>query len=172
MAIPVENGSLWDHAVDLAMNNNIKVEAIVVCTPVTTQEEPTAMYDKAIDLNTTYGRRVFFIAAARAINLEQSTAESWSDYVTSIKELTDNLSAFRVSIVPYIYDDALGIYAGRLCNAQTSVADTPMRVATGSIIGQDQSTLPKDKNDKAYSNLVAKALNDQSFSVPAFYADY
>lgn len=172
VAIPVADGSLWDPAVDLAMNNNIKVEAVVACTPVTTQAELTAMQAKAMDLMTTYGRRAFFIAAARAINSTPGTGDSWSTYITDIKNLTDSLSAFRVSIVPYIYDDAVGIYAGRLCNAQTSVADTPMRVATGSIIGQDQSTLPKDKDGIVYSNAHAKALNDQRFSVPAFYADY
>ncbi len=172
VAIPVADGTLWDPAVDLAMNNNIKVEAIVVCTPVTEQAQLTAMHAKAMDLMTTYGRRAFIIAAARMIDGTAGTGESWSDYITSIKDLTESLSAFRVSIVPYIYDDAVGIYAGRLCNAQTSVADTPMRVATGSIIGQDQSTLPTDKDGIVYSNAHAKALNDQRFSVPAFYADY
>ncbi len=172
VAIPVADGSLWDPAVDLAMNNNIKVEGIVVCTPVTAQAELTAMQAKAMDLMTTYGRRAFFIAAARAIDSTPGSGENWSTYITDIKNLTDSLSAFRVSIVPYIYDDAVGIYAGRLCNAQTSVADTPMRVATGTIIGQDQSTLPTDKDGIVYSNAHAKALNDQRFSVPAFYADY
>lgn len=172
VAIPVADGALWDPAVDLAMNNNIKVEAIVVCTPVTEQAQLTAMHAKAMDLMTTYGRRAFIIAAARMIDSTPGTGESWSEYITSIKDLTESLSAFRVSIVPYIYDDAVGIYAGRLCNAQTSVADTPMRVATGSIIGQDQSTLPTDKDGIVYSNAHAKALNDQRFSVPAFYADY
>jgi len=172
VAIPVADGSLWDPAVDLAMNNNIKVEAVVACTPVTTQAELTAMQAKAMDLMTTYGRRAFFIAAARAIDSTPGTGDSWSTYITDIKNLTDSLSAFRVSIVPYIYDDAVGIYAGRLCNAQTSIADTPMRVPTGSIVGQDQSTLPKDKDGIIYSNAHAKALNDQRFSVPAFYADY
>jgi hypothetical protein len=171
-AIPVADGALWDAAVDFAMNNNIKVETIVVCTPVTEQAQLTAMHAKAMDLNTTYGRRAFFIAGARMIDSTPATGESWSEYINDIKDLTETLSAFRVSIVPYIYDDAVGIYAGRLCNAQVSVADTPMRVATGSIIGQDQSTLPTDKNGIIYSNAHAIALNNQRFSVPAFYSDY
>jgi hypothetical protein len=125
-----------------------------------------------MDLNTTYGRRAFFITGARMIDGTPATGESWSEYINDIKNLTETLSAFRVSIVPYIYDDAVGIYAGRLCNAQISVADTPMRVATGSIIGQDQSTLPTDKNGIIYSNAHAIALNNQRFSVPAFYSDY
>lgn len=171
-AMPVADGSLWAAAVDAAMNANLKCEAVVVCTPVTAQANLTAMQAKAVELNSTYGRRVFFIAAAAAIDPTPVTGQSWSEYVAALTPLTDALSAFRVSVVPYIYDDAVGIYAGRLCNDQVSVADTPMRTATGSIVGQDQSTLPADKDGIVYSNAHAQALNDQRFSVPAFYADY
>ena len=170
--IPVADGSLWDTQVDYAMNENVRVEAIVITTPVTAQADLTAMQAKALSLTSTYGRRAFFIASAVAIDGTPGTGQSWSDYITAVNNLTDTLAADRVSIVPYIYDDAVGIYAGRLCNDQTSVADTPMRVATGTIVGQDQSTLPTDKDGIIYSNAHAKALNDQRFSVPAFYADY
>lgn len=171
-AIPVADGSLWDAAVDMAMNENLKAEAIVITTPVTAQSELTAMQAKALDLTATYGRRVFFIAAAAAIDPTPTTGQTWSAYIAAVNDLTNTLSAFRVTIVPYIYDDAVGIYAGRLCNDQTSVADTPMRVATGTLVGQDQSTLPKDMGNIIYNNAHAQALNDQRFSVPAFYADY
>lgn len=170
--IPVADGSLWDAAVDLAMNENVRVESIVITTPVTAQADLTAMQAKALGLIATYGRRVSFIAAAVAIDPTAVTGQTWSAYITAVNNLTDTLAADRVQIVPYIFDDAVGIYAGRLCNDQTSVADTPMRVATGSIVGQDQSTLPVDMNGIIYSNAHAKALNDQRFSVPAFYADY
>lgn len=168
-AIPVEDGALWADAVDMAMNEDIRCEFIVLTTPVEVQADLTAMHAKAIDINATYGRRLGFLAAARSIDAQN---ETWSDYITSINDLSSDLIAERVSCVPYIYPDALGIYAGRLCNDQTSIADTPMRVATGSVIGQDHSTLPKDKNGVTYSNAHAKALNDQRFSVPAFYPDY
>tara|TARA_R110002050_G_scaffold57423_3_gene128943 strand:+ start:88555 stop:89685 length:1131 start_codon:yes stop_codon:yes gene_type:complete len=172
VVIPLADGSLWDAAVDLAMNENVRVETIVICTPVTAQADLTAMQAKALDLIATYGRRVSFIATAIAIDATPVTGQSWSAYITAINDLTDTLAADRVTIVPYIYNDWAGIYAGRLCNDQTSVADTPMRVATGTIVGQDQSTLPVDKDGIKYSNAHAKALNDQRFTVPAFYADY
>jgi hypothetical protein len=171
-AIPIADGTLWAPAVDLAMNNNVKVEAIVICTPVAAQADLTAMHTKAEEINTTYGRRLFFIAAAAAINSTPVTGQTWAAYITALTALTATLAAMRVSIVPYIYNDAVGIYAGRLCNYQTSVADTPMRVNTGSIVGQDQSTLPTDKDGIIYNNAHAKALNDQRFSVPQFYPDY
>ena len=170
--IPVADGSLWGAAVDLAMNADIKAEAIVICTPITAQAELTAMQTKAMDLIATYGRRVFFIAAAIEIDGTPGTGQSWSDYITALTVFTTTLSAFRVQIVPYIYNDAVGICAGRLCNDQVSVADTPMRVETGTLVGQDQSTLPTDKDGIRYNNAHAKALNDQRYSVPQFYPDY
>lgn len=171
-AIPVADGSLWDAAVDIAMNADIKVEAIVVCTPVSVQADLTAMNTKAETINSTYGRRLFFIAAAAAIDPTPVSGQTWSAYITALTALTTALSAMRVSVVPYIYDDAVGIYAGRLCNDQTSVADSPMRVNTGTLIGQDQSTLPLDMDGIRYNNAHAKGLNDQRFSVPQFYPDY
>lgn len=172
VVVPVVDGTLWDAAVDLVMNANIKAEAVVVCTPVTSQAELTAMHAKSIEINTTYGRRLFFIASATAIDPTAISGQTWSDYIAALTVFTAALSAYRVTIVPYIYDDAVGIYAGRLCNQQISVADTPMRVATGTLIGQDQSTLPVDINGVVYSNAHASALNAQRYSVPAFYADY
>ena len=170
--IPVADGSLWDPAVDMAMNEDIRVEGIFICTPIAAQADLTAMEAKAVEINATYGRRVFIIGAARPIDGTPGTGESWSDYITELNDLTDSQAAEHVGVVPYIYDDAMGIYAGRLANAQTSVADTPMRVATGSLIGQDQTTLSVDKDGVRYNNAHAKALNDQRFSVPQFYPDY
>ncbi|MGZ5025700.1 MAG: DUF2586 domain-containing protein [Methylobacter sp.] len=171
-AVPVANGALWAAAFDMAMNNNVKIEACVICTPVAAQADLTAMHTKAIETNATYGRRLFFIAAAAAINSTPVSGQTWAAYVTALTALTASLSAMRVSVVPYIYNDAVGIYAGRLCNYQTSVADTPMKVGTGALVGQDASTLPKDKDGIIYNNAHAKALNDQRFSVPQFYPDY
>lgn len=169
VAIPLADGSLWNDAVDMAMSEDIRVESIVLTTPITAAADLTTMHTKAMNILAKYGRRVFFTAAVRGIDSE---TESWTDYITAVNNLTDNISAFRVSPVPYIYDDAVGIYAGRLCNIQTSVADTPMRVLTGPLIGQDHSTLPLDKDGQRYDMGHAKALNDQRLSVPAFFPDY
>ena len=172
VCIPVADGSLWDAAVDLAMGANIDAEAIVICTPITAQADLTAMQTKAVDLQATYGRRLFFIAGAAAIDPTAVTGQTWAAYVAALTVFTTGLSAFRVTIVPYLYADAVGIYAGRLCNSAVSVADSPMRTATGSIVGQDQSTFPVDMAGVTYSNAHATALNDQRYSVPTIYAGY
>lgn len=171
-AVPVADGTLWDPAADIAMQQDVRVEAIVICTPVAIQADLTAMQTKAMNINSTYGRRLFFIAAARPIDPTPSTGETWSEYITDLTDLTASLSAFRVSVVPKLFTDAVGIYAGRLCNDAVSVADSPMRVATGTLVGQDQSTLPVDTDGIPYTNAQALALNNQRFSVPQIYADY
>lgn len=171
-AIPVANGAVWDDAVDLAMNQDVRVEAIVICTPVSAQGDLTAMQTKAEEINTVYGRRVFFIACADEIDPTPSTGQTWSQYITALTALTTGLSAYRVLPVPSIFPNAIGICAGRLCNYKTSVADTPMRVETGPLVGVDQTDLPVDKDGIRYNNAHAKSLNDQRFSVPQLYADY
>lgn len=171
-AIPVANGAVWEPAVDLAMNNDVRVEAIVICTPIDAQGDLTDMQTKAEEINTVYGRRLFFIACAPEIDSTPSTGQTWSAYITALTAFTSGLSAYRVSIVPMIFPQAIGIYAGRLCNYKTSVADTPMRVETGPLVGVDQTDLPVDKDDVGYTNAHAEALNNQRFSVPQLYADY
>ena len=168
-AIPVADGTLWDDAVDLAMNQDVRVEAIVICAPIDAQADLTAMQTKANEINTTYGRRVFFIAAAPEIN---PASQTWAQYVTALTAFTSGASAPRVSVVPLITPDAIGVYAGRLCHYGASVADTPMRVETGALVGVDESDLALDSAGVRYNNAHAKALNDQRYSVPQFYADY
>ena len=172
VAAPVANGALWAPAVDKAMNQDVKVEAIVICSPVTAAADLTAMQTKASDINATFGRRLFFMASAIAIDPTAGTGQTWSAYITAMTALVSGVSANRVVVVPRISADALGILAGRLCNDQASVADTPMRVQTGALIGLSPEGLAVDKDGVRYNNAHAKALNDVRFSVPQLYADY
>jgi hypothetical protein len=172
VAAPVVDGTLWAPAVDKAMNEAVKVEAVVVCSPVTAAANITAMQTKALDINTSFGRRVFFMASTIAIDPTAGTGQTWSTYITAQTALVTGLKCERVVVVPRIYTDSLGILAGRLCNYSTSIADTPMRIETGALVGQDITTLPLDNTGVRYNNAHAKALNDLRFSVPQLYADY
>jgi len=169
VAIATEDGSTWDPLIDMAMNENVKVEGSVICTPVTAAADFTTMQAKSISILAQYNRRLFIEGAIRGIDSE---TESWSEYISYVGTLTDSINAPRVMPVPYILDDAVGIIAGRLCNSGVSVADTPMRVETGPLVGQDQTTLPVDKNGVRFNMAHAKALNDVRCSVPAFFPDY
>lgn len=172
VAAPVANGALWSPAVDKAMNQDVKIEAVVVCSAIAAAADLTAMQTKANDINATFGRRMFFMASAVAIDPTPTTGQSWSTYITALTPLVSGISALRVMLVPRITDNALGVIAGRLCNDQTSVADSPMRVETGALVDLDITGLAADKDGIRYNNAHAKALNDLRFSVPQLYADY
>jgi hypothetical protein len=172
VAAPVASGTDWEDAVDLAMNQDVRVEAVIICTPVTLQAEITALHAKAIEINTEFGRRLFFLAAGRAIDPTPSTGDTWNDYIADMNTLTDEVSAYRVGLVPQIFPDALGIYAGRLCNDQVSIADSPMRVRTGALVGRDASQLAVDNTGVRYNNAHALALLNARCTVPQLYADY
>ncbi|RMN58142.1 DUF2586 family protein, partial [Pseudomonas syringae] len=64
----------------------------------------------------------------------------------------------------------LGVLAGRLANASVSVADTPMRVATGAIVGLGAE--PKDMDGLALTSAVLTQLDAARLSVPQTYPDY
>lgn len=165
--IPVADGAAWEAAVDFAMENT-SCEAIVITEPVTAATDLEAMYTKASEIMAQYMRPVFFMAAVRGIIV---AIESWADYLTAIKPMTDNVAADRVCVVPYLWGHDLGTLAGRLCNRSVTVADTPMRVATGPLVGQ-WAARPTDKEGVAITLAHLKELDAARFSVPQWYPDY
>lgn len=131
MAAPLAACGDWADALDLAQCERVSVEAVVITKPVTAGTELAAMHAAAIALDNQYGRRVFVMAASAGITAEQE----WSAYLTEQRTLTTALSAPRVLVVPQLHGNDLGVLAGRLANAAVSIADSPMHVATGALIG-------------------------------------
>lgn len=169
VVMPVAEGADFHDAVDTAMANDIQVEAIVKTVPISTLGDLNSLQEKAELILSQYGRRVFFIGTMRGIDAE---TETWAEYIAALGLLVNGVAAQRVSIAPKIFPYSMGIYAGRLCHNSTSVADTPMRVSTGPLIGVAQTDLPLDVDGVVYSNAHAEALNNLRFSVPQMYADY
>jgi hypothetical protein len=159
----------WQQALDKVLAAHIVVEAVVICTPVTTQAELLAMYTKAVSVWASYAIRLFFIATTAKIDpLEQT----WAQYITALSSLTTGAVAERVTVAPQIYNDSVGVYAGRLSNKAQRVSDSPMRVASGALVGKAESGFPADELGVKFNNAHAKALNDLRFSVPQTYLGY
>lgn len=171
VAAPVASAADWETAVDLALADGPSVEAVVLCFPVPDQAAITAYQTKAVEI-LGQGRRLWFVVAAAAIVASGEGAQTWGDYATALSALTTGVVAERVMVVPQIFPDTLGILAGRLCRHDVSVADSPMRVATGSLIGRDQGAFPVDSAGVRYGNAHAQALNDARLTVPQTYPDY
>jgi hypothetical protein len=165
VAAPMAADGNWQDALEAA-NRTYSVEAVVITTPVTTTAELSAMHDEAIELGNRLGRRLFVMAALAGI----AQAQTWNDYVVSAKKIVDGLAAPRVLAVPQMHGNNLGVLAGRLANAAVSIADSPMRVATGAVVGLGAE--PVDSEGTPLQSAVLSQLDAARLSVPQTYPDY
>jgi len=165
-AVPLAVDGDWKEALTKAQDEDISVEAVVITKPVTSSAEVLIMHSVATDLSNRYGRRVFMMAAGVGI----TPALDWALYRLELRPLTQNVAAPRVMVVPQLHGNNLGVLAGRLANAEVSIADSPMRVATGALIGLGPTPVDKDGIPLPASTLTE--LDKMRLSVPQTYPDY
>ncbi len=166
LAAPIAADMTWQQALENAKNAGYSVEGVVITSPVTTGADLAAMHAAAVDLSNSSGRRVFVMAASPGITVELV----WSDYVVEQKKIVEGLAAPRVMVVPQLHGNDLGVLAGRLANAATSIADSPMRVATGPVVGL--GPVPVDKDKVPLTSAVRAQLDAARLSVTQTYPDY
>lgn len=165
-AAPLAADGDWKAALDQAQSAGLSVEAVVITKPVSAKADLEAMHTAAVNLTNRYGRRVFVMAASAGI----TPALDWSAYRDEQRALLHDLAAPRVLVVPQLHGNDLGILAGRLANAAVSIADSPMRVATGALVGLGPT--PVDKDGEPLSSATLAELDKMRFSVPQHYPDY
>lgn len=165
-ALPLAADGQWQDALDVAQGAGVSVEALVITKPITQSNELTALHAAAVNLINTYGRRVFVMAASTGI----VPAHAWPDYRLEQRALTADIAAPRVLVVPQLHGNDLGVLAGRLANAEVSIADSPMRVATGPLVGLGPT--PVDKKGTPLSSATLAELDKMRLSVPQSYPDY
>ena len=166
LAAPIAADGNWSDALETAQQQGFSVEAVVITKPVTAAAELSAMHDAAIAINNTYGRRLFVMASTVGITAQQD----WSDYLTEQKAITKDLAAPRVLVVPQLHGNDLGVLAGRLANAAVSIADSPMRVASGAVLGL--GPVPNDVDGVPLPSAIRSELDKARFSVSQTYPDY
>jgi hypothetical protein len=166
LAAPIAADGSWSEALTNAQQKGFSVEAVVITTPVEAGNELSIMHDAAIGLNNTFGRRAFVMAASTGITVQQT----WSEYLIEQKKITADLAAPRVLVVPQLHGNDLGVLAGRLANAAVSIADSPMRVASGALLGL--GPVPVDKEGVPLPSAIRAELDAARFSVSQTYADY
>ncbi len=143
------------------------VELVCVCTPVTTKAEVEAWQTFAETARTGLARRVVVLLATPGID---ASADTWAAYVADQETLQDGVAAYRVGLVPTLHGNNLGVLAGRLCNRSVSIADSPMRVATGAVLGLGAT--PVDTNGQALDMATLAVLDAARLSVPQTYVDF
>lgn len=166
LAAPIAADGEWSEALEKAQQQGFSVEAVVITKPVTTAAQLSAMHDTAISLNNVYGRRTFVMAASAGITVLQT----WDQYLLEQRAITADLSAPRVLVVPQLHGNDLGVLAGRLANAAVSIADSPMRVASGAVLGL--GAVPADVEGVPLPSAIRAELDKARFSVSQTYPDY
>ncbi|MGL4193195.1 MAG: DUF2586 domain-containing protein [Vibrio sp.] len=124
------------------------------------------------ELKNSLGREVGVLCQLPAIDNDPVTGETWAAWLADTVAIPLNVSSEYISVVPNVHaaGDTLGKYAGRLANKDVSIADSPARVQTGSVIGN--TDLMTDKAGKALDLATLKTLESNRLAVPMWYPDY
>ncbi|WP_288514888.1 DUF2586 domain-containing protein [uncultured Victivallis sp.] len=167
-ALPIAADTDWKEALYSALDKplDLNVEAVVLCTPIKTKTEVEACQVAANEVLSRFAKFICVFACCTGIEPE----ETWSEYMERLGALVDNVNCDRVSLVPQLHGNNLGVIAGRLCNPGASLADTPMRVATGALVGLGEE--PVDSGNAPLSMATIRQLAEKRFSVPQWYAGY
>lgn len=153
-------------AIDLA-NEVQSFETIVFCDEQTTAVKLKATHDYLFSLQASLGRFVSGLVALPGIN---KVTQTWPQYETASVTLQAGIAAHLVVPVPQLHGNNVGVLAGRLCNRSVSIADSPMRVATGSALGL--GTAQVDSADEPLSLATLNTLSEARLSVPHWYSDF
>lgn len=161
----------WEDAVKLA-NETSSFEAMVLNFPATSKTLLETAVALRWTLKSTLGREVFVICTTPGIDADESTGQTWAEWLAVTEAIQDDVASEYITVVPQVHltNSTVGIYAGRLANQEVSIADSPARVKTGSVLGS--TDLAVDKDGKALELAYLKALESSRFSVPMWYPDY
>ena len=142
-------------------------EAVVLCQEVDSKIALTDAHAKMVEAQSKYGRWCFAMVAVKGI---EKATQTWSDYETAAAAIVKDVAAPLVLAVPLTHQNNLGVLAGRLCNRSVTVADSPMRVATGPVVGLGESDV--DKAGKPISEASLVTLEQMRYAMAQHYADY
>ncbi|WPC72101.1 DUF2586 domain-containing protein [Aeromonas hydrophila] len=155
----------WKEAVRDAQKTQ-SFEGVVVLGQEWDQASINAAHALNQELIAKWGRWQFMLLAVPGIAKEQD----WSTYATELATLQEGIKAESVSLIPQLFANLVGAYAGRLCNRSVSVVDSPCRVKTGAVVGLGNK--PKDKDGVELPLATLQTLEQNRYSVPMWYPDY
>ncbi|MCS3456246.1 hypothetical protein M2366_002332 [Aeromonas sp. BIGb0405] len=145
-------------------------EGMVILGEEITPDLITAAQALNQELIAKWGRWQFILLGVPGINSDAEDGDTWSDYEAKLAALQDGIAADGVALVPMLWPNLLGVYAGRLCNRAVSIADSPCRVKTGALVGVGSKPLDKDGIPLPLATL--QTLEANRYSVPMWYPDY
>lgn len=149
-----------------AANEVQSFEMVVFCDLSTVALDITSKYDYLESLKASHGRFVSGLVALPGID---DATQTWAQYEAAMVALQNGIAAPLVVPVLQLHGNNIGVLAGRLCNRAVSIADSPMRVATGAVMGLGPA--PVDSADKPLTLATLETLANARFSVPQWYPD-
>ena len=163
---PLADGEDVFEAIDRA-NEVQSFESVVFCDVSTTAASITTKHDYLFSLQASHGRFVSGLVAVPGID---AATQTWAAYEAAQVALVAGLANHLIIPVPQLHGNNLGVLAGRLCSYSVSIADSPMRVATGAVMGL--GAVPVDSADSPLSLATLNTLATARFSVPQWYPDF
>ncbi|MEN9531655.1 MAG: hypothetical protein RIQ83_879 [Pseudomonadota bacterium] len=145
-------------------------EGVVVLGQEWDQAGISAAHALNQELIAKWGRWQFMLLAVPGIVSAGEDGQDWSEYEATLAALQDGIAASSVSLVPQLWTNLAGVYAGRLCNRAVSIADSPCRVKTGALVGLGNK--PVDKAGIPLPLATLQTLEQNRYSVPMWYPDY
>lgn len=162
------NGDWLDAAREAQLTQSF--EGIVVLGQDWDEATINAAHALNQELIAQWGRWQFLLLAVQGIDNDSVTGEVWADYEATLAALQDGIKADSVALIPQLWPNLIGVYAGRLCNRAVSVADSPCRVKTGALVGLGNK--PVDKDGIPLPLATLQTLEQNRYSVPMWYPDY
>lgn len=159
----------WLAAVRTAQQTQ-SFEGVVVLGQEWDQAGINAAHALNQELIAKWGRWQFMLLAVPGIVSAGEGSQDWSEYDTTLAALQNGIAASSVSLVPQLWPNLAGVYAGRLCNRAVSIADSPCRVKTGALVGLGNK--PVDKAGITLPLATLQTLEQNRYSVPMWYPDY
>ncbi len=163
----------WDEALMHLADDPIDLDfELVAITLPPTNISFVDLYQITCDMLINYLSKYITIHVALP-GLDKTGEEDWEDCVDRIIEYQDNKVGERVHLVPQLYGNNLGVVIGRLINDKFSIADSPMRVASGAVkgLGAGMTEVPElDVLGEALNSGAIEYLSDSRFSVPQTYS--
>ncbi|MFM4908737.1 DUF2586 domain-containing protein [Aeromonas dhakensis] len=159
----------WKDAVRTAQKTQ-SFEAVVVLGQEWDKAEINAAHALNQELIAKWGRWQAMLLAVPGIVSTAEGGQDWSEYEAELAALQDDIAAESVSLIPQLWPNLIGAYAGRLCNRAVSIADSPCRVKTGAVIGLGAT--PKDKGGTELPLATLQTLEASRYSVPMWYPDF
>lgn len=168
----------WEQAARLAQKTG-SFEGIVYCDPVSDKASLTQAQSLHSELVAKWARWSFVMLNLRGLLTEEVSSksskaapvtETWAQYLAAMTALQDGVKAEAVMLIPPTHGNNLGCLAGRLCNRSVTVADSPMRVKTGALVGLGAPV--KDSEGQEVDSATLQAMEKSRLNVIATFPDY